>query len=311
MIEIPIFLVGAERSGTTLLRLMLTYHPQLAFHQEFEFSVNQIDENGNFPNLEDYYEFLSSNRIFLRTGFTIDKNLSYPELINDFLLQRQKRDNKPLIGATVHRHFDKLVLIWPQAKFIHLVRDGRDVAHSNIGMGWAGNLFMGTDLWIIAEQLWQQLAQKLRPDQKLTVYYEALSKEPEKVLTEICQFIGISFDQKMFDYTKHTSYDLPNAKAIERWRKLPVRDLQLVECKIADLLTAHGYPLSGLPILSVTAWLNWRMSVHSRINRVLFRLRRYPFDLYLADIISRRLPFKNWRKHVKLRINEHDRKYLK
>jgi hypothetical protein len=138
MIETPIFLVGAERSGTTLLRLMLGHHPKIAFHQEFEFSVNQIDEDGNFPNLEDYYEFLSSSRIFLRTGFTIDKNLSYPELINDFLLQRQKRDSKPLIGATVHRKFDRLLLFWPKAKFIHIVRDGRDVARSNItiGLGW-------------------------------------------------------------------------------------------------------------------------------------------------------------------------------
>lgn len=311
MIETPIFLVGAERSGTTLLRLMLGHHPKIAFHQEFEFSVNQIDEDGNFPNLEDYYEFLSSSRIFLRTGFTIDKNLSYPELINDFLLQRQKRDSKPLIGATVHRKFDRLLLFWPKAKFIHIVRDGRDVARSNITMGWAGNLFTGVDLWITAEQLWRQLAQKLNPEQKLTVYYEILSKEPEQVLREICQFIGVPFDQKMFDYAKQTNYDSPNADAVERWRKLPAHDLQLAECKIADLLTEHGYPLSGLPIIPVTSWLHWQMLVHSRMKRILFRLRRYPFNLYVADVISRRLPLKNWRKQVRLRLNEHDKKYLK
>lgn len=311
MIETPIFLVGAERSGTTLLRLILNHHPQIAFHQEFEFAVDQIDANNQFPALEDYYEYLRYHRIFLVTRFTIDQQLTYPQLVNDFLLQKQKRDNKPFVGATVHRRFDKLLLIWPRAKFIHIIRDGRDVARSNITMGWAGNLFTGVDLWIKAEQLWQQLEKQLQPEQKLTIYYEALSQNPQQVLTNICQFIGVPFDQKMFDYAEHSTYEKPNVDALERWRKLPARDLQLAECKIADLLTERGYPLSGLPRLSITYWLRWRMAIHSRLQRILFRLRRYPFDLYLADVISRRLPFKHWRNQVKLRINAHDKKYLK
>ncbi|MEL7520985.1 MAG: sulfotransferase, partial [Cyanobacteria bacterium J06553_1] len=47
----PIFLVGAERSGTTLLRIMLDHHPQQAWCHEFEYAVDLLDESGGFPPL--------------------------------------------------------------------------------------------------------------------------------------------------------------------------------------------------------------------------------------------------------------------
>src|SRR6185369_10561789 len=98
------------------------------------------------------------------TGFTVDRSLSYPQLIDSFLQQQRARSNKPLVGATVHRHFDRLLRIWPVARFVHLVRDGRDVARSVIEMGWAGNLWTGCDRWIDAEQLWAKFSQMLPPD---------------------------------------------------------------------------------------------------------------------------------------------------
>src|SRR5262249_42031140 len=68
MIPAPLFLVGAERSGTTLLRLMLDGHPDLAWNEEFEYAVDLLPEEGGFPDLEDYYPFLKTNRVFLHSG---------------------------------------------------------------------------------------------------------------------------------------------------------------------------------------------------------------------------------------------------
>ena len=59
MIENPTFLVGAERSGTTLLRLMLDHHPQVAFLHEFEFAVDCVGDDGTCPALPDYYRYLA------------------------------------------------------------------------------------------------------------------------------------------------------------------------------------------------------------------------------------------------------------
>ncbi len=308
----PIFLVGAERSGTTLLRLMLDHHPKMAFNYEFEYAVNQIDLNGNWPDLPAYYDYLSTNRIFLNTHFTVDHNFDYPTLLNSFLQQKRQRDNKPLVGATVHHQFHHLIKIWPEAKFIHLLRDGRDVARSTILMGWAGNLFTGVDRWITAEQLWQQLSTQLAAEQHCTVRYEDLIQNPERELSQICDFMGIPFNQGMFDYVKTSTYSFPDSSIVERWRKqLTEYEIQLAESKIAPLLTERGYPLSGLPLLKNTVGLRWRLYLHSRWKQHLFRIRRYGFGLYLQDMLSRRLHLKNWQKQVRRDINACDSQHLK
>lgn len=48
-IESPVFLVGSERSGTTLFRLMLDHHPQIAFFFEFEYAVAMMSPTGSSP----------------------------------------------------------------------------------------------------------------------------------------------------------------------------------------------------------------------------------------------------------------------
>jgi len=311
-IETPIFLVGAERSGTTLLRLMLDHHPQIAFNYESEYVVDRISADGHWPDLLSYHQYLASHRIFKDSNFQIDPNLDYPSLVNSFLQQKQKRDQKPWIGATVHHQFHHLYQIWPQAKFIHLLRDGRDVARSNILMGWAGNFFMGVKHWIIAENLWLKLSHQLKPTQHITIRYEDLIQAPEKELTQICEFIGVAFDKAMFDYAHTSTYSLPDPKIVYRWRtQLTNDEIQLAECQIAPLLEKRNYPLSGLPLLKITPWLRLRMSLQDCWYKHRFRMRRYSISLYLQDILSRRLGMTNWQKLVKLRIHDCDRQHLK
>jgi hypothetical protein len=140
----PIFLVGAERSGTTLLRLLLDSHPQITFQFEFEYAVDKINALGEYPDLKDYYQYLETHRIFQMRPFKIDKSLSYPALVQSFLIQKQAETGKPIIGATVHHNFSHLLQLWPEARFIHLLRDGRDVARSVKEMGWTGLPYFGT-----------------------------------------------------------------------------------------------------------------------------------------------------------------------
>src|SRR5262249_54027367 len=120
MLHDPVFLVGSERSGTTLLRLMLDHHPAIAFHSEFEYAVAKMDNPAEWPCLDEYCRYLTSDRIFNGDGFLIDRSLSYPALIDSFLCQKRDAAGKPIVGATVHLDFDRLMRIWPQARFIHL-----------------------------------------------------------------------------------------------------------------------------------------------------------------------------------------------
>ncbi len=87
----PIFLVGAERSGTTLLRLMLSHHPKISFLNESEYIVDYITENGEFPNDEKYYCEVKKIRNFPRDKVKLTPSLSYQELVTSILIQRKQK----------------------------------------------------------------------------------------------------------------------------------------------------------------------------------------------------------------------------
>lgn len=312
LVSEPIFLVGAERSGTTVLRLMLDCHPQIAWCDEFEYAVDRIPDGGGWPRNDEYYQWLETHRIFQDSGFAIDRRLSYPQLINSFLCQKRDRVGKPLIGATVHRHFDRLLQIWPDARFIHLIRDGRDVARSCIGMGWAGNVWTGVERWIEAELLWPKLSSVLPAQRQIEINYENLILDPVKVLTRLCDFIGIPYDQAMLSYAQATTYDVPDPSLIRQWqRKLSDREIQLVESRIANMLVERGYELSGLPPLIVSPAIERKLRLQDSWARRRFRIQRNGLSLILSDYLSRNLRLTQWQQLVKLKLNAIERAHLK
>ena len=312
LVKQPIFLVGAERSGTTLLRLMLDHNSQLAWCNEFEYVVDLISNEGYYPQLEVYYEWLGSHRIFQDTNFEIDASLDYLQLVNSFLIQKQVGNAKQFVGATVHRHFDKLLPIWPGAKFIHIIRDGRDVSRSCINMGWAGNVWTGVERWIEAENLWEDLSKSLSRKQKIEITYESLISQPTQTLEAICDFIGVPFEAEMLNYHENTSYSPPDPKLIQQWKnKLSQREIQLVESRISSMLLERNYKLSGLPLIEVTSLKKRLLRKQDWFERVKFRVNRFGLSLFLADYFSRLLQINSWQKNIKLKKNAIQRLYIK
>lgn len=308
----PYFLVGAERSGTTVLRLMLSHHPSIAWCNEFEYAVDILRNEDVWPSLPDYYNWLETHRIFQASKFKIDPELSYPELVNSFLCQHRDRCSKTIIGATVHRHFDRLLRIWPNAHFIHLLRDGRDVARSCIGMGWSGNVWTGVERWIEAEQLWAKLKASLAPDQYIEVTYESLISDPQATLEQVSTFIGIPYDSNMLSYCESTTYDTPNPAFIAQWKqKMSNRDVQLVESRIAHMLVERGYGLSGLPSMTVSTVMKKRLQLQDWWERLEFRINRNGLELFIADYLSRKLGLTLWQKQVRLKLNQIETTHLK
>ena len=312
MIREPVMLVGSERSGTTLLRLMLDHHPQIAFLPEFEFAVDLVTDEGEWPPLAEFRAWLRTNRDFLECQFRVDPSLSYPALVDDLLRQKRDRDGKPIAGATVHRHFDRLLHLWPDARFIHLIRDGRDVAASAVAMGWAGNVWTGVERWIEAEGCWESIRDRIAESQRIDVYYEQLVANPVETLTEVCHFLGVSFDEAMFDYIATTSYSKPDATLASQWKKRrSERDVRLVEARIADMLIERGYALSGLPRLEVTPRLEHALRWQNRSARRRTRVRMYGLRLVLEDFLTRRLRLNKWQENVRIRLNAIDEVLLK
>lgn len=299
-IEIPVFLIGSERSGTTLLRLMLDHHPEIAFNLESEFLVSEVSDTGEFPEVGGFRVKLSQDRVFAHSHFTIREDLDFPALVNDFLRQKAEREGKHIVGATVHYGFSKLRYLWPKAKYIYLLRDGRDVACSVVDMGWAGNAFVGANWWLEAEREWAQFQKSLAPDSWIEIRYEDLVQNSEGQLRRLCKFIGVSFSERMYEYTKTSSYSLPDPSQTFKWRtKLGPGELRLLEARMGAQLAARGYKLTfkALPRIG-QARARW-MQCRSRVSVVRYKVAKFGLRLFALEAISRRLGWTNTHRRTR------------
>ncbi|MDX9974966.1 MAG: sulfotransferase [FCB group bacterium] len=309
----PCFLVGAECSGATVIRLMLDGHPEVAFVSEMDFVVSQLPPE-EWPDMESYLDWLPSSRVFHDTGFRVDRRLCYLDLMNSFL--RQKLDwggpAKHIVGGTVHKHFDRILRIWPDARFIHLVRDPRDVAASVMNMGWAGNVWAGVEPWIAAETLWEGLRKNLPAHRYLELTFEEVCRDTVTAMTRACHFLGVRFSPAMLDYPKRTTYDLPVPELAELWkRQMSPEEVRLVEARLGALLEARHYPPSGLAPLEVTPTLERRLRRQDRWGRVRFGIRRYGLQNMMAGFIAKHLRLKSTQRRVRIWRHSVDQVHLK
>ena len=308
----PFFLVGAERSGTTLLRLMLSHHPEIECAPEFEFLVERMPDDEGWPDLETYREWLTTNRVFLPHELRVDRALDYPALMRSFVDQYCDRSGKPIRGATCHLHFERLERIWPEARYVHLLRDGRDVARSCIAMGWEGNVWYGADRWIVAVETWAELCRRVPADRRIEIRYEDVITDPEAVLARVCAFLGTAFDPKMMDYQANSTYSRPDPARIGQWsRSLSSADLALLEARIGGLLRENGYEESGVPPARLGRLRKLGLYLGNRFGRFGARRERYGLRLILADRLARTLRLKGLGEKVILARNEIDNRYIK
>jgi hypothetical protein len=299
----PLFLVGSERSGSTLLRLMLDHHPQIAFHREFDFAVANVSDAGGLPAVPDYLELLQT---FRDVGFTIDASLDYRSLVDSFLRQKQALSGgKPHVGATVHRHFNRLRFLWPDARYLHLVRDPRDVARSVVQKGWAGNIYQGTEMWIRAEECWDSTVEHLAAGQAVEVRYEALVSQPEAELSRLCAFIGVEYSAEMLAYSADArQYPPPDAALALQWRRrLSAEEVGLVEARTGLLMASRGYPPSGHPVPGIGRVRHHRLLTGARARRLSTRIDLLGLRVVAMDMAGRRLGIRPLARRAQARIN--------
>src|SRR5262249_5798449 len=195
----------------------------------------------------------------------------------------------------------RLHVLFPSARFIHIVRAGRDVALSMLD-------WITPERWLGRMHLWQEEpvavcalnwrrevsggvrgGAKVGADRCLEVRYEDLVERPEPVMRSIAGFLDLPFDIAMVEFHKgRTRHDpglwskdrwLPPTREVRDWRGgLSPRDLQLFEALAGDVLTSFGYPLAAdtpvPPEVTATAercrrW--WETEVKSRTRGRLTR----------------------------------------
>ena len=302
----PVFILGTTRAGTTLLSLMLGHHPNIASCGEFEWPFDFLDEQptGSTP---DFHRWLRHQRHFAYHSHTIDPSLNRNDLVQSFLVHQYEstNSNKPRSVAQVHRHYSSVLDLWPNARFVHILRDGRDVASSWMRFGWTGNGYVSGVEWKAAVAAWQAVRSRIDPARRYEVRFEDLVQQPEQHLSAMCALVGEQYDDCMLRYHEDSTYAPLDRGEASKWRtSLTDTQTRLFESVAADDLRANNYPLSDLPKLVVPSYLSPALIFDDRIRRQRVRLNTFGAPLWLADQVTRRLPLGNLQTRVQKRMHD-------
>jgi ketosteroid isomerase-like protein len=147
-------------------------------------------------------------------------------------------------------HLDLIAEIYPDARFVHIVRDGRDVARSIAVQSW------GPDSIEEAAQEWREAimasrAAAISDDRYREVRYEDMLSDPSRVAAELYRFLGLSADDEIVGLAvseARISANLgtePSAVGTEKWRRaLSQADLETFDRVAGDVLAELSYPPS-------------------------------------------------------------------
>jgi hypothetical protein len=301
--QAPFFVVGAGRSGTTLLRLILAGHSRLHIPPETWF-LRPLVRDFPLTGVLTQPQFERAIETMVRHERWPDMNL--PE--NDLRRQAAALTQPTLVGLIdlVYRHLldasgkqrlgDKtphyfaivpeLLTLYPAAKFIHLIRDGRDVAISWIDAGWQRYYEPGFE-WPAA-MAYLRRDRAAYPAQVLEVRYEDLVRQPAEVARCICAFLGETFEPGMLEWQDrtglvasrdrhlHARLQQPLSQdAIAVWRhRLSAAECFAVEACLHRELAQGNYPLR----FSAPGWHNL-----FRLTAALLRT--------LAPLLRRGIPY--------------------
>jgi hypothetical protein len=284
---------------------MLDSHPEVAFAEEFHYAVDPITEDGRFPTTIEFGARLALDRSFATSGFHFDPTLSFEELVNGFLISRQRQKEALVVGATIHYGFARALHLWPRARLLHLVRDPRDVAAARMAMGLAGTPWHAVEHWIRSEDEWAAVSVRLPPHRQMTVRFDDLVRDHHSTLTAVCRFLGVDYTGQMLNYVTDTDYQEPNPNLAGDWRDtLSGRDVRLVESRVGSRLLAAGFLPSGQQPLEVSdryqSWLRW----HDRAGRIASRAQRFGVRLTVADLAARAIGNEQMQRTLRARFNQ-------
>jgi hypothetical protein len=297
----PIFIGGCGRSGTTLLGAILGAHSQCVCVPESPFKTDILrfwDPATADPRC--LLEAIIKTRRFRLWGMDEPSVLdalpqfsgTYAEALA-WLVARyaQVVGRSPSSRWVDHtpvnvRHAATLAEIFPAAKFIHIVRDGRAVAASILPLDWGPNTIDGVADWWTSSLAYGLATESwCRPGRAIRVRYEDLVLRCGVEVRRICQFLELDYQPEMlnaggFKVPGYTSSQhaligaAPQPGRVNAWeRSLTARQIEIFESIAGELLRYMGY--------------NLKYGSHarkaSRAEKWLFALQ----DLYSTKLINR------------------------
>lgn len=273
----PIFIIGVHRSGTTLLRYMLSSSPEIYIPPESDFIPRFF--LGRARQLLGEREVAQLLQIIFTEYRFVKEWQGDPPDVSAFLAAMGERTPASFLD-TLYRQYaiqygatrwgDKTPIyasyvtliheLFPEAQFVHIIRDGRDVALSMLDK-WQDkekhvDIYFAARNWVRRIQAARAAARYLGPADYYELTYESLVHEPERQLRALCDFLDVPFVPAMLAQQQLAQEQLPAGGFHEavrhppttartgRWeREMTPADLRLVQALAGTLLEACGYAL--------------------------------------------------------------------
>jgi hypothetical protein len=278
-----VFIVGCSRSGTTLLQRLVDAHPVIATTPETNWVLRYFVDMktgltseglvtpemipGFIEHRSRRFPSLGIDPGDLERLITPSGRLSYSSFVSGVLDLYGGNRGKRLVGgkrARWVRHIPTLHALWPEAKFAHLIRDGRDVCMSILSWGKAnrhvGSFTMWTEDPLSTTALWwewnvrlgREDGSSLEPGLYYEIRYESLIAHPADECAALCTFLGLPYDDEMLRFHEGRERTEPGLDAKSAWRpvtaglrdwrsQMPAGDVERFEAAVGDLLEELGY----------------------------------------------------------------------
>jgi len=306
---VPVFIGGCDRSGTTLLASMLGAHEECLAVPENQFKIEVFRSCQSAIGNIDLENILNRIRRHWRLRiWSLDIEsvsvsqeeigTSCAELIEWLVKKYGEKVGKPAPRIWVDhtpsniRYASTLLEHFPDAKMIHLVRDGRAVAASIMPLDWGPNTIHRAAHWWVQKVAYGLAAESFWGENKIIRFrFEDLVRKTETSLRRLCSFLDIEYQPEMtkangftvplYTYQQHVMVGKkPNAKRTNAWEaELTPREIEIFESEVGDLLYYLGYtPVFGLKARGVTrieklAFGIMELYKHYFINKLRYRLR--------------------------------------
>lgn len=241
----PFFILGHPRSGTTLVRAILSRHANLFIPPENGNLWRMIRVFGGLRS-SPWDVVVSAVMTEFKNGYEFNRwNIDMDALLREALaLAQEQRNLADLISLIYLRYgsehapgkqiwgdkttpgsFDylnKLSLVFPDAAYLHIVRDGRDCVASGVKAGFYNrNHIQAAKAWRDNVRICRRFGKRLQKSQRyLELRYEDLVAEPGEKIPALCSFLGIEVDQMMFEHHTGIGLQIPDVEAISHHRNI-------------------------------------------------------------------------------------------
>jgi hypothetical protein len=276
------FIVGCPRSGTTLLRNIMSAHPRISITPEAHW-IPLWYENRKGLTQKGLVTPALISELFAHPPFALFhlgkeevlgltsncEPMSYASFLTAIFDLYGRMRGKDLVGnktPDLVRKIDTLHSLWPEARFVHLIRDGRDVALSLMNWPRVSHKRPGTfKTWkndpVSTAAFWWQLnvragrdaGKSLGSDLYYEMRYESLVSDSKNECLRLCDFLDLPYDNSMLHYYREpvlkTNPELgerrdrqPITRGLRDWcKQMSHNDVERFEAAAGVLLEELSY----------------------------------------------------------------------